>query len=161
MGRAEPDEARPRSKRVDNYGDGFLRAGARAVFADGITSAAYVLYGIFKTNRTIGSIFTSSPELERELRLPVPGRVEPPVQGLAGPVRTESLLPLGHRQSQPQRNDDPGQLTAGSRTAPDTHEAPARVSPISDRGFRMLAAGRAEAPVRGWRIPSGADGCGL
>ena len=31
------------------------------MFADGITSAAYVLYGIFKTNRTIGSIFTSSP----------------------------------------------------------------------------------------------------
>jgi hypothetical protein len=48
-------------RRVDNYGYGFFRAGARAVFADGITSAAYVLYGIFKTNRTIGSIFTSSP----------------------------------------------------------------------------------------------------
>ena len=68
-------------QRVDNYGSGFLRAGARAVFADGITSAAYVLYGLFKTNRTIGSIFTSSPELERRLRLPVPGSSGPPSSG--------------------------------------------------------------------------------
>ena len=48
-------------QRVDNFGAGFLRAGARAVFADGITSAAYVLYGVFRTNRTIGQIFQSSP----------------------------------------------------------------------------------------------------
>lgn len=47
-------------QRVDNYGAGFLRAGARAIFADGITDASYVLYGLFKTNRSIGSIFTSS-----------------------------------------------------------------------------------------------------
>ncbi len=47
-------------QRVDNYGAGFLRAGARAIFADGITDASYVLYGLFRTNRTIGSIFTSS-----------------------------------------------------------------------------------------------------
>jgi len=48
-------------QRVDNYGAGFLRAGARAIFADGITNAAYVLYGLFRTSRTIGQIFTSSP----------------------------------------------------------------------------------------------------
>ena len=47
-------------QRVDNYGAGFLRAGARAIFADGITSAAYVLYGLFRTSRTMGQIFTSS-----------------------------------------------------------------------------------------------------
>ena len=48
-------------QRVDNFGAGFLRAGARAVFADGITDASYILYGLFKTNRSIGAIFTSSP----------------------------------------------------------------------------------------------------
>jgi hypothetical protein len=48
-------------QRVDNYGAGFLRAGARAIFADGITNAAYVLYGLFKTSRTMGAIFQSSP----------------------------------------------------------------------------------------------------
>ena len=47
--------------RVDNYASGFLRANARAVFAEGITSASYILYGLFRTNRSIGSIFQSSP----------------------------------------------------------------------------------------------------
>jgi len=46
--------------RVDNFAFGFLRANARAVFADGITNASYVLYGLFKTNQTIGAIFKSS-----------------------------------------------------------------------------------------------------
>ena len=58
-GRANPTKAVAK-KRVDNYGAGFLRANARAVFAEGITSASYILYGLFKTNRTIGEIFKSS-----------------------------------------------------------------------------------------------------
>jgi hypothetical protein len=48
-------------KRVDNYGAGFLRTGAKAVFAEGITDASYILYGLFRTSRSIGSIFQSSP----------------------------------------------------------------------------------------------------
>jgi hypothetical protein len=48
-------------RRVDNYGAGFLRANARAVFADGTAGVSYVLYGLFKTNRTMLSIFYSSP----------------------------------------------------------------------------------------------------
>ena len=61
-GRANPtmDVAK---QRVDNYATGFLRANARAVFADGITSASYVLYGLFRTSRTIGAIFQSSPNM--------------------------------------------------------------------------------------------------
>jgi hypothetical protein len=59
-GSANPTKTVAR-QRVDNYGAGFLRTGARAVFADGITSAAYVLYGLFRTSRTIGQIFQSSP----------------------------------------------------------------------------------------------------
>ena len=47
-------------QRVDNYGAGFLRTGAKAVFAEGITNASFVLYGIFRTSRTIGTIFRSS-----------------------------------------------------------------------------------------------------
>jgi hypothetical protein len=47
-------------KRIDNYGAGFLRTGARAVFAEGITDAAYILSGLFLTNRSIGSIFRST-----------------------------------------------------------------------------------------------------
>ena len=58
-GMANPTKSTAK-KRVDNYGAGFLRAGARAIFADGITSASYVLYGLFKTDRTMGAIFKSS-----------------------------------------------------------------------------------------------------
>lgn len=47
-------------QRVDNFATGFLRANARAVFAEGITNASYILYGLFKTNRSIGSIFQGS-----------------------------------------------------------------------------------------------------
>jgi hypothetical protein len=47
-------------QRIDNYGAGFLRTGAKAVFAEGITDAAFILYGIFKTSRSIGTIFQSS-----------------------------------------------------------------------------------------------------
>ncbi len=48
-------------RRVDNYGRGFLRAGASAVFAEGITDASYILDGIFDSGKTIGEIFRSSP----------------------------------------------------------------------------------------------------
>jgi hypothetical protein len=47
-------------QRIDNYGAGFLRTGAKAVFAEGITNASYILYGLFKTGRSIGTIFQSS-----------------------------------------------------------------------------------------------------
>jgi hypothetical protein len=48
-------------KRVDNFAAGFLRANARAVFAEGIDSASYILSGIFETDRTVGEIFESAP----------------------------------------------------------------------------------------------------
>ena len=47
-------------QRVDNYGAGFLRANAKAIFAEGISSAGYVLYGLFKTNSTMTQIFWSA-----------------------------------------------------------------------------------------------------
>jgi hypothetical protein len=48
-------------KRVDNYGAGFLRANARAVFAEGIDNAGYILTGLFTTEKTIKEIFWSDP----------------------------------------------------------------------------------------------------
>lgn len=48
-------------KRVDNFAAGFLRANARAVFAEGISSISYILYGLFRTSRTIKAIFWSAP----------------------------------------------------------------------------------------------------
>jgi hypothetical protein len=48
-------------KRVDNYSNGFLRANAKAVFAEGISSVSYILTGLFRTNRTMSQIFWSDP----------------------------------------------------------------------------------------------------
>jgi hypothetical protein len=48
-------------KRADNFAAGFLRANARAVFAEGINSASYVLQGIFKSDRTMAEIFQRAP----------------------------------------------------------------------------------------------------
>jgi hypothetical protein len=46
-------------KRVDNYGYGFLKAGAKAVFASGITSVGYVVRGLFKgsSSMSMSSLF--------------------------------------------------------------------------------------------------------
>jgi uncharacterized protein (DUF1330 family) len=52
---------RTAKKRVDNYGAGFLRAGAKAVFAEGITNAAYIIRNLFTTNKSYLDIFWSSP----------------------------------------------------------------------------------------------------
>jgi hypothetical protein len=48
-------------QRVDNYGAGFLRANARAVFAEATASASYILYGLFKTSKNMKQIFWSDP----------------------------------------------------------------------------------------------------
>jgi hypothetical protein len=48
-------------QRVDNYGAGFLRSGAQAIFAEGIDSTSYILYGLFRTDRTMRQIFWSDP----------------------------------------------------------------------------------------------------
>jgi hypothetical protein len=48
-------------KRVDNYGAGFMRANARAVFAEGINNASFILSGLFQSSRTMTQIFWSDP----------------------------------------------------------------------------------------------------
>ena len=68
-GNSEPGMALPSKatavKRVDNYGAGFLRTGARAVFAEGIASTGFVLSGLFRTGRTMKEIFWSDPTATR------------------------------------------------------------------------------------------------
>jgi len=59
-GAANPTKATA-IKRVDNYAAGFLRTGARAVFAQGISSVKYIVYSLFRTNRTMKQIFWSDP----------------------------------------------------------------------------------------------------
>lgn len=57
-------------KRVDNYGAGFLRGGAQAVFASGITSAGYVLRALYRgsASMTMSQLFWSDPARTRTYR---------------------------------------------------------------------------------------------
>ena len=50
-------------KRVDNYGFGFLKAGAKAVYASGITSVGYVVKGLFKgsASTNLKQLFWTDP----------------------------------------------------------------------------------------------------
>lgn len=59
-GRANPTKTTAK-KRVDNYGAGFLRAGAKAVFAEAISSVSYTIKALFKSDRTMDSILMSHP----------------------------------------------------------------------------------------------------
>jgi hypothetical protein len=61
-GAANPTKATA-IKRVDNYGAGFLRSGAKAVFASGITSIGYVLRGLFRgsASMTMAGLFWTDP----------------------------------------------------------------------------------------------------
>lgn len=61
-GAANPTKATA-VKRVDNFGAGFLRGGAKTVFASGITSVAFVLKGLFRgsPSMTMAQLFWSDP----------------------------------------------------------------------------------------------------
>lgn len=50
-------------RRVDNYGYGFIKAGAQAVFASGISDVSYVIKGLFAGSKsmTMSSLFWSDP----------------------------------------------------------------------------------------------------
>jgi len=54
---------RTAKKRVDNYGYGFIKGGAQAVFASGITDVAYVLKGLFTGSRSMSmtDLFWTDP----------------------------------------------------------------------------------------------------
>jgi hypothetical protein len=64
-GSSEPGNANPTlavaRRRVDNFAAGFLRTGAKAVFAETLGNASYVIRGLFTTNRTIQQVFWSAP----------------------------------------------------------------------------------------------------
>ena len=66
-GNSEPGFANPTKsvaiRRVDNYGAGFLRAGAKAVFAEGHGNASYIIRKLFtgSSTSTMKQVFYSAP----------------------------------------------------------------------------------------------------
>jgi len=64
-GNSEWGSANPTSstakQRVDNYGAGFLRAGAKAVFAEAINSVSYQIRALFTSNLNMNNILMTHP----------------------------------------------------------------------------------------------------
>lgn len=59
MGKPYPTKDVAR-QRVDNYGAGFLRTGAKVVFGEGLGKSGYIFKGLFKTNKSMHDIFWSA-----------------------------------------------------------------------------------------------------
>ena len=86
-------------KRVDNYGYGFLKAGAQAVFASGITDVGYVLRGPVHgrgVDVDVGPVL-DRPDQDRGLQLSFDSSRIGGVSAPHGPVQAPPLLPVGDR----------------------------------------------------------------
>ena len=86
-------------KRVDNYGAGFLRAGAKAVFAEGITDARYIIKNLYTSNRNMREIFFASPNRTMSYRFHFVSKPDVVGHRLDGSLQAEPLLPLGDREA--------------------------------------------------------------
>jgi flagellar hook assembly protein FlgD len=85
-------------QRVDNYGAGFIGAGARAVFAEGHPEHPVTSYirQLFTTNRTMNQIFRSSPAAHGHVQGPFPAQRTPGLQYEQDP---DSAAPSGFYRS--------------------------------------------------------------
>jgi hypothetical protein len=74
-------------KRIDNFGAGFLRAGARAVFAEGITDAGYIIKNLYTSSRNMREIFFASPSRTMSYRFHFSSARTSGVTGSGDPYR--------------------------------------------------------------------------
>jgi hypothetical protein len=93
-GNSEPGQANPTKsvakQRVDNYGAGFLRTGARAVIAEGYGGARYIMRGLFTTNKSMTEIFWSAPNATRSYRISFRSERTAGMQAILDPRRPSS-----------------------------------------------------------------------
>ncbi len=85
-GRANPTKS-VAIQRVDNYGYGFLRSGARAVFAIGLDSVAFLLKGLFRGSNTMTmkQLFWSNPNRTGTYRIAFTSRRTPATTAVMDP----------------------------------------------------------------------------
>jgi flagellar hook assembly protein FlgD len=85
-------------ERVDNYGAGFIGAGARAVIAEGHPAhpVVHTMRQLFTTNRTMESIFRNSPVYNGNVLGPYPAERTPGLEYLMDP---DSKSPSGFYRS--------------------------------------------------------------
>jgi len=93
-GSSEPGRANPTlavaKKRVDNFGAGFLRVGARTVFAETLGKASFIIRSLFTTSRTMSQIFWSGPDRTYTYRSSLTSVRTPGATGWLDPYRPGS-----------------------------------------------------------------------
>jgi hypothetical protein len=93
-GSSEPGRPNPTlavaKKRVDNFGAGFLRAGARTVFAEARGNASFIISSLFTTSRTMSQIFWSSPSRTYTYRSSLVSARTPGARGWLDPSKPGS-----------------------------------------------------------------------
>ncbi len=118
-GRADPSLAVAR-RRVDNFAAGFLRTGAKAVFAETLGDVSYVIAGLFTSDQTIEQIFWSSWSTDGDLPEPLRLGADARDDGAHGPAGAHQVLPQRGRQAR-----DDGDRLAGRDAHRVTRERPA------------------------------------
>jgi hypothetical protein len=90
-GSSEPGNANPSlyaaKRRVDNFGAGFLRAGAKTVFAETLGSASYIIRGLFRSSQTMLQLFWTSPDRTWTYRSSFDSTRTPGAKGFLDPRR--------------------------------------------------------------------------
>jgi hypothetical protein len=88
-GNSEPGRADPGKttavRRVDNYGAGFLRTGARAVFAESRGSVEYIIHELFTGEQTMEWILRSGPNTTGIYSFGFSSTRTPGMQGILDP----------------------------------------------------------------------------
>ncbi len=110
-------------RRVDNYGAGFIGAGARAVFAEGHPAhpATYYVRQLFTTNRTMEAIFRRGPTAHDNVLGPYLSQRTPGLRFLMDP---DSSAPSGfYRSLIGDRALTASEVVASKLVRTDTHPA--------------------------------------
>ena len=136
-------------KRADGYGAGFLRAGARALFANGIDSLSSIIRYLLRSNSTIGPDLPGRSGLDRLARLQV--RLEARTSG--SPVWMDPYAKSRYYHSVVGQAHPDGRAGACRLTvAPDRHPHEAR-RPSAGPFDSPAQPRRAEAPVGPFVLP--------
>ena len=118
VGRSEPDEVGGDRSGSTTSAPASCAVGAKAVFAEGITSASWIIYGLFRTGRSMATLFAVSPDFNGSYDFQFSSTAHPGVSGVDGPARAVALLPLGHRQPESPRIAGPRRLIPPRQRVP-------------------------------------------